>query len=101
MLPDRSSLLTYALCGAERGPHVNLVTVILDRKADPNRADLRGRYPLLCAVKTGSVELVKAEAVELVAHGADVYASGFTLASLAEQGGNLDMLEAIDFTRMD
>lgn len=41
------------------------VTVILDRKADPNRADLRGRYPLLCAVKTGSVELVKAEAVAL------------------------------------
>eukprot|EP00913_Durusdinium_trenchii_P016039 g15075.t1 len=97
MLPETCSLLTYALCGAERGPHVNLVTVILDRKADPNRADLRGRYPLLCAVKTGSVELVK----ELVAHGADVYASGFTLASLAEQGGNLDMLEAIDFTRMD
>lgn len=31
---DRSSLLTYALCGAERGPHVNLVAwqrILADR----------------------------------------------------------------------
>ena len=35
------------------------VAVMLQQKADPNLMDLAGHYPLLCAVESGSVELIE------------------------------------------
>lgn len=93
MLPDRSSLLTYASAG-DGSPHFDLVVVLLQQKADPNQVDLAGHSALLCAVQSGSVELTQ----ELLAHAVNLHWSHpeqGTAAHMAARTGHVELLEVL------
>ncbi|CAJ1407369.1 unnamed protein product [Effrenium voratum] len=93
MLPERTSLLTFAASLGEADPAFSLeVSAMLRLGADANLPDLAGQYPLHSAVQSGSVDLLRQlDGVDIHVVGSE----GLTAAGMAARAGYVQLLEVL------